>query len=234
MRAAICAAMLSLPGGAVLADSYRAEFDFRVTGLRAGQLVMGAERTGDRYSAAARIDTAGLVGVFTDFFFDGTSAGTLSGSGTVIPSSYSSTSKSPRAVRETHIDFKGGTPVSVSVEPPRSSSPNPANQAGTLDPVSAGFAILRDAPVGEICNTSVDVFDGSRTSRIRLGVPEPSGNGDLVCAGRFTRLEGEAHTLSSDQDYGFKIVFRENGDGLAKLQRIETRTNFGPAVLERR
>jgi hypothetical protein len=226
--------MLLLPGGAALADSYRAEFDFRVTGIKAGELVMGAEASGDSYSAAARIDTAGLVGAFTDFFFDGTSAGTFSGNGSVIPSRYSSTSKSPRALRETRIDFRGGTPVAVSVEPPRGSAPDPANQAGTLDPVSAGFAILRDAPVGPICNTSVDVFDGSRRSRIRLGAPQPAGNGDLVCAGRFTRLEGEAHSLSSDQDYGFKIVFRENGHGLARLQRIETSTNFGPAVLERR
>ena len=72
----------------------------------------------------------------------------------------------PRADRDTDIDWEDGTPVSVSVEPPRESAPDPAAQAGTLDPVSAGFAVLRDRAGRELCDTTVEVFDGSRRSRL--------------------------------------------------------------------
>jgi hypothetical protein len=215
------------------AESYEARFDFRVSGIRAGEVVIGGEQSGGRYAAIARVNTAGLVGVFADFYFDGAASGRLAANGLVVPAEFNSRSKSTRAERVTHIDWEGGTPVSVSVEPPRGSAPDPATQAGTLDPVSASFAILRDAPVDELCNKSVDVFDGSRRSRISLGAPA-AADGRLVCPGRFTRIEGEAHDLSSDQDYGFTVVFQPNGDGIAKLERIETRTDFGPAVLQRR
>ena len=100
--------------------------------------------------------------------------------------------------------------------------------------VSAGFALFRDSPAGEICNTRVDVFDGSRRSRLELGAPKPGADGEISCAGRYARIEGEAHTMSARQDHGFRLVFRAADDGLARLERIEAPTGFGTAVAERR
>lgn len=209
-----------------------ATFDFSISGIRVGALTMEGATDGGHYSARSRIDTAGIVGVFTDFFFDGRATGSVSQSGRVTPARYGATSKSPRAERTTAIDWKDGTPVSVSVEPPRSTAPDPAQQGGTLDPVSAGFRLLRTMPAGEVCDTTVRVFDGSRLSQLELAKPVADGD-TLTCAGAFARVEGEAHSMTSLRRFPFELVFRKVG-GDAVLERIEAPTNYGRAVLSRR
>jgi hypothetical protein len=223
----------SLALAAAPAPAEEASFDFSVAGIRVGALTLSSEQAEGGYTAASRIDTAGVVGVFMDFFFDGQSSGTLAGDGRVVPARYIATSKSPRALRHTRIDWEKGTPVSVSVQPPRSSAPDPAEQGGTLDPVSAGFRLLSAAPPDRICATTVDVFDGSRRSRLKLAAPAKSEAG-LVCDGTYARIEGEANTLTSLREFPFRLVFAVNGAGLAELRRIEAPTNFGQAVLSRR
>lgn len=231
MLLAASALMVAAP---LRAQSYDATFDFFLSGIRAGELQFTGQNSGGRYTASSTIRSAGMVGIFADFFFDGSATGSVTASGRVVPDSFVSRSKSPRAERDTRIDWQGGTPVSVSVEPPRSSAPDPATQAGTLDPVSAGFALFRDSPAGEICNTRVDVFDGSRRSRLEIGAPKPGADGEISCAGRYARIEGEEHSMSARKDHGFKLVFRTADDGLARLERIEAPTGFGTAVAERR
>ncbi len=229
------AAFLAVPLNARMADaeSYQAIFDFRISGIRAGEIAMSGEDGGGSYRARAEVRTAGLVSILADFFYDGNSAGRVASNGRVIPERFLANSKSPRDTRETRIDWKQGTPVSVSVEPPRSSAPEPSSQAGTLDPVSASFALLRDMPAGEICRKSVDVFDGSRRSRITLGTPQADG-GDLICNGSYERLEGEGNSFNASSSYGFRLIYQQGADGTARLDRIETRTDFGMAALVRK
>jgi hypothetical protein len=217
-------------GPAALAED--ALFDLSISGIRVGSMTLVSDQDGASYTAKSRIETAGVVGLFTDFFFDGSASGRVS-DGRVVPGRFAAVSKSTRALRRTEIDWKGGTPVRVSVEPPRSSAPDPAKQGGTLDPVSAGFKLLRDAPADSVCGTTIDVFDGSRRSRLNVGAPVADG-ADLVCNGTFARIEGEEQTLTSLREFPFRIVFRKRNDGIAELQRIEAPTNFGQAVVTRR
>ena len=217
---------------ALPARAEQATFDFSVAGIRVGSLMMEGEQKAGRYDARSRIDTAGIVGMFLSFFFDGTSTGSLAGT-RVVPGRYDATSKSPRALRKTAIEWKDGTPVKVSVEPPRSTAPDPAKQGGTLDPVSAGFRLLRTMPAADVCNTTVRVFDGSRLSQLQLAKPVTSGD-KLTCTGTFARIEGEAHSLTSLRKFPFSLVFRKVDGGDAVLERIEAPTNYGNAVLTRR
>lgn len=219
---------------AAAAETYEAAFDFRIAGIRAGEISMGGVESGRTYEARAKVNTAGLVGIFADFRFDGTAAGGVAGDGRIVPQVFRASSVSPRAARETRIDWENGTPVFVSVKPERSTSPDPSNQTGTLDPVSASFALLRDVPVAEVCGKSVDVFDGSRRSRITLGKPEMQGDGEILCNGRYERLEGEEQTFNTSSSYPFKAIFRDRGDGVAQLQRLDTKTQFGRAALVRK
>lgn len=218
-----------LPG---LASAEQASFSFSVAGIKVGQMTMVSEQEGGRYTATSRIDTAGLAGMF-DFFFDGSASGIVEG-GRVVPSKYVATSKSTRALRKTDIGWRGGVPVSVSVVPPRESAPEPAKQGGTLDPVSAGFRLFRTAGADAICDARVDVFDGSRRSRLSIAKPKPGADGLLVCDGTFARIEGEAHSMADLREFPFALVFGPAGDGLYQLERIEAPTNFGNAVLTRR
>lgn len=211
-----------------------ATYDLYISGIKAGRLTMSSELTGDRYTAATDMTSAGVLGVFADFYFRGTSSGRLDGNGGVVPQQFVARSKSNRAERETRIDWRDGTPVEVSVQPPRDSAPDPTAQSGTLDPVSALYLLLRDTPRDAVCDKVVEVFDGSRRSRLTLAAPRSEGD-QLVCDGRFARLEGEAHSLSSaDREYPFSLVYRDTGAGDAKMQRIESPTSFGTAVVERR
>jgi hypothetical protein len=203
-----------------------------VAGIRVGAATFAFEQSGARYNAATRIDTAGIVGVFADFFFDGQASGRFGSGGKVVPELFTATSKSPRALRKSRIEWKNGTPVEVSVEPPRDSAPDPADQGGTLDPVSASLRLLRDAPVGEICNTTVMVYDGSRVSRLKLAAPVEA-DGRLVCTGAYARLKGEASSMVGAREFPFTITFARAEGGMATLERIEAPTNFGQAVVAR-
>jgi hypothetical protein len=224
---------LALLLSAAPAAAEQAEFDFYIAGIRVGEMTFESNRSGGSYAAASRINAAGILGAFVSFYFDGKSTGSVSGSGAVAPATYRADSKSPRGPKQTAIDWKGGVPVKVSVVPPRKSPPDPAGQGGTLDPISAGLALLFDRRADAVCNRTVDVFDGSRRSRLALGAPE-AGSGEIACGGTYARVEGEASSLASSREFPFRLVFHTNGDGSAALQRIETSTDFGRAVLERR
>jgi hypothetical protein len=208
-----------------------ASYNFYLAGIRLGSLEIGSERVDNRYSAIGRFETAGLLGLL-DFFFDGQATGTIAPDGTVVPSRFVAASNSPRAFRHTRIDWRDGTPTLVSVEPPRSTSPDPAEQTGTLDPVSAGFRLLSDAPEELICNTTVVVFDGSRRTRLTLA-PAVEDGSLLSCAGRYARLEGEAESLADLREFTFHVDFRRSANGIASVQRIEVPTKFGNATIDR-
>jgi len=237
-RALLAAAALGLAAAATLplAPSRAAvdssSFSFSIAGIRVGAASFEFDQAGSRYDASTRIDTAGVMGMFTDFFFDGQASGTLASGGKVVPSLFTAASKSPRALRKTRIEWKDGTPVTVSVEPPRDGAPDPAEQGGTLDPVSASLRLLRDAPVGEICNTTVMVYDGSRVSRLKVAAPREKG-GLLVCDGSYARLKGEASSMVGAREFPFSITFAPAANGMATLQRVEAPTNFGQAVVAR-
>jgi hypothetical protein len=220
-------AALALPAAA-----QPASFDFTIAGFKVGQVVMDSRNEGDRYAAAARVDTAGVVSVLADFYFDGQAQGTVGRDGRVVPHLFTAKSRSPRAERTTRVEWQGGTPVSVSVVPPRDGAPEPSTQGGTVDPVSASFRLLSDAPADQVCNTTIDIFDGSRRSRLRIGAAQAAGE-MLVCQGAYARIEGESHSLADLREFPFTLSFSRDGE-MARLQRIEAPTNFGKAVLSRR
>ncbi len=224
---------LALLAGALPARAYEGTFDFSIAGITVGAMVLRGEQTGDSFTATGRIDTAGIISIFADFYFDGRSSGIVRSDGTVVPQHYKGTSQSPRALRHTVIDWKNGVPVNVSIEPPRKINADPAKQGDALDPVSATFRMFRDAPPDEICDDTVFIFDGSRRSRLVFKPPVADGN-RLTCTGTYSRLEGEANSIADLQEFPFTVTFTLNKDGIAQLQRIEAPTNFGTAVIKRR
>lgn len=215
------------------ARAEQASFDFTITGIKIGTVALQSTTSGSSYSAAANIDGAGLLNLFTSFFFHGKASGTVTKAGNVVPSRFEAQSKSPRALRTTTIDWKNGVPSKVVVDPPRDNSADPADQGGTLDPVSTGFRLLRDAPKAQVCNVQVDMFDGSRRSRLKVG-PAAADGSTLTCKGTYARLKGDALGTLDLNEFPFTLTFKVNGSGIAELQRIEAPTNFGTAVVARR
>ena len=227
-----CLIALALATG-VPARAMDARMDFYISGFRVGVFTLASTEEGGRYTATGRIDPTGLIALFADYFFDGTATGQVARDGRVVPVRYDAVSKSPRRLRNTVIEWRNGTPIRATVEPPRSTAPDPAAQRGALDPVSAGFRLFRDAPADEICSTTVDVFDGSRRSRLRLAAPVAEGP-LLTCAGTFSQIEGEAHSAGQLEEFPFEIAFRADDAGIARIERIEAPTRYGRAVISRR
>lgn len=215
------------------AEAETATFAISIAGIPAGRMTLVRESGDGAYRAATRIEATGLIGVFTDYGFDGQARGRLTGDGIPVPEVFRAQSQSPRADRITEIDWTDGTPSRVSVVPPRDSAPDPATQGGTLDPVSAGFLVLAETTPAAMCNERIDIFDGSRRSRLTLGAPEPTDQG-YVCAGSLARVEGEAHTATDQRSFPFRVLFREGDAGRVRVERIETSTRYGTAVIERR
>lgn len=208
-------------------------FDLRISGINVGTVTLSGQQEGDSYRATSQIEPNALVGMFTDYAFDGQASGTLNGSGEVRPSRFTAESTSPRATRVTVVEWDGERPTRVSVEPPRKHQPDPAQVVGALDPVSAGFALLRDSAPDDICNASIDVFDGSRRSRLAVAPAQRDGEA-WVCNGLYANVEGEAHSMSEQKEYPFRLVYGPVGADAVRLERIETDTRFGRAVLARR
>ncbi|TPE47955.1 DUF3108 domain-containing protein [Amaricoccus solimangrovi] len=231
LRAAVVALPLGLAGAAV-ARAQTANYDFYVAGFKVGTMTFTPETGARDYSAQARISAAGIVGAFLTFDYAASSSGALGKAGPV-PRLFQAVSDSPSGRRTTRIDWKNGVPVKVTVEPPREDEPDPREQAGTVDPVAAGVAVLSDGPAERMCATTVDIFDGSRRSRLTVG-PRRAVKGGFTCAGTYARLKGEPHTLSSQREFPFTLTFSEGADGMAKVRRIETKTSFGTAAMERR
>jgi hypothetical protein len=230
-RAIAFALALGAAVPAVQAADQTATYDFYVSGIKVGTMSLATQEGARDYGAQARINAAGIIGALLTFSFDGTSKGTIKG-GAPVPMLFEAVSDSPKGRRTTRIDWKNGVPTKVVIDPPRDHDPDPKTQGGTLDPIAAGFALLRDGPEARMCATSVDLFDGSRRSRLRLGDRTATEDG-FACAGTYARLEGEPHSLSSQREFPFTLYFSAR-DGTAQLRRIQTKTSFGLATLERR
>lgn len=234
LSASIAAVGLLAAGAATPAQSGLARtYDLTLAGVFLGTISLRAEQEGDAYEAFGVVTPSALVGALTRYAFDGRAVGRIDADGRVTPVSFTADSTSPRATRRTEIEWRDGAPVRVSVEPPRRRQADLANVVGALDPVSAGFALLRDAAPEQICASEVEVFDGSRRSRLVLREPVEAAGG-FTCEGLYARIEGEENTLAVDDETPFTVTFLPNGEGEVRLERIETRTRFGLAVISRR
>lgn len=233
LRASLIAIGLAAAGSAASAQSDSATYNLSVSGIPLGTVTLRSEQSGNGYLAGVRITPNGLVSAVTGYSFDGRASGLVDASGKVTPQVFEADSRSPRAKRRTEIEWSGDTPVRVSVEPPRNNAPDPARIVGALDPVSASFALLRDTSKEALCNASIDVFDGSRRSRLSLGAPVAGEDGAVTCSGAYAKLEGEAHSFSPQGEYPFTLTFAPGDAGRMRLERIETQTRFGTAVVAR-
>ena len=210
-------------------DAEAQVFDMTLGALRVGVLELDSPAGREGQSARLSIRSAGLAGLVRAVRFEAHTTGTN-------PRRYEEEADTGRRVSQVRIDWLAGRPQVLdytAIPSETAAPPDAAATEGTLDPVSAAFAVLRDLPRDQLCDKTLMVFDGSRLSRLRLE-PARDAGATFTCEGKYARVEGEAHSLSSQREFPFQLVYAEQPDGVGRLQRIETRTNFGVATLERR
>ncbi len=202
-----------------------ARYSLTLAGFSIGTLVVDRAIAGPTYDAKARFETTGLAGIL-DYSFDGQSQGRIAGPA-LTPDRFTATSRSPRALRHTRIDWENGAPAYVAVDPPRADTVDPGSAAGSLDPVSALIRLFGD---NGACDTAFEVFDGSRRVRLTLGKPRET-DGRITCDGDYLRLGGEPLTPIDPPECPFELVYRQGANGRASLETIRIPTRFGQAVI---
>ncbi len=229
--------LVGVLGAATAVAEERQRYDVYGSGLKLGTLGMNYNISGERYGVSGRVADGGLLGAFVKFDFSGTAEGTIASDGTLRPTRYSGTDDNGKRKRTVSFNFRSATPQTVSFSPARTPKPidvSPSTQRGTVDPISATFSLLRDQPVGKACGKTVEVFDGSKRSRLRLAKRQPTNDGLFVCNGTYSRVKGFSAKLMAKQvNFPFSIIWREQ-DGIMEVVRFQTQTTFGTVSAIRR
>jgi hypothetical protein len=110
----------------------------------------------------------------------------------------------------------------------------PADQKGTLDPLSALLALLDDAVSSQLCNADLPVFDGERRVLLSLSGPTKLPEDGLTCQGIYTRLGGfSKQELADGITFPFYINYHPIDAGY-RVTKFSFSTLRGTATFERR
>ena len=232
-RGMLCAALVA--GLAAPAWAEEAVFDLSIRGLRAGTLTFAGQEAQGRYSVTGRLESAGLVGMVRRVRYDGQAQGAVR-AGRFTPARYSETADTGKRQSQSVMEYRRGVPQVKVYNPPRapgSGGLDPATQGGTVDPLTAMFATLRDVPAGQECNRKLTLFDGKRRSQVVLGPPQPV-EGGVACPGEYRRLEGfSADDMAEKTRFPFTVQMVPVGP-LMQVTEVTMESLYGNARLKRR
>lgn len=211
-------------------------FDITLRGIRAAGLSFAGAEDGGSYSVTGKLESSGVVQVVRRVSYDAQVSGRVKG-GRYTPSSYSEATDTGRRQSAAVIDYKAGVPQVISHTParaPRDSDLDPMTQGGTVDPLTAIYAALRDVTAEEACTASLQIFDGRRRTEVVLSDPQPAGTG-LTCSGLYRRIAGfSPEDMAERTRFPFTLTYEPLPDGRLRVMQVETDTVFGRAVMKRR
>ncbi len=213
-----------------------ATFDLRLGGLKAGVLSLSGVEDGRQYSAAVRAVSTGLARMVSEVGYEARATGRMT-DGRFVPSRYQENAKTGERVSRAVMEYLRGVPQVKSYDPPQEARPtdvDPATQGGTVDPMTAIWAVLRDAPRDGLCRLDLAVFDGRRASRVTLSGARAEGD-RILCAGEYRRVSGFSEAdLRRRTRFPFTLVYAPADGGLYGVVRVEIETLYGTASLDRR
>ena len=208
-------------------------YDFYLGGIRAGELSLNADYVGGVYKANSVLRTAGVVGMVYRASFEAEAEGRLNGED-LEPIRFAADSRMSSKEQSVEMLFTDNAPREVKANPafdPRPWQVDPAEQVGTLDPITAALTALAPTPMNEICNSSVEVFDGRRRYAIELGAPKADGN-RIRCPALYRRIAGfKPKMMKKRPKFPFHVWFEEKADGKAHMVRAAGDSMFGIAVI---
>jgi hypothetical protein len=236
LAAALTAALAAPPAPALqLPDEAR--YRLEIAGLRAGDLVLRARQGAADYAAAARLDSAGIVGLVRPTRFEAEVRGRIHAGG-FRPTAYREDVQTPRRTTRTELAWVRGVPELRAGGPQGEDATapwrlDPASQAGTVDPMTALVQILADVPPEAACRLDLALFDGRRRGRLELFDPVPDGDG-LLCTGRYTRVAGYSdEDLAEARSFDIRLRYGPAPGGALRVVAAEARTSIGRARMHR-
>ena len=219
-----------------MAQTDQAAFDLAVRGFSAGSLRFSATQKGAGYAVSGRLESGGLVGMLRKIRYDASARGSLS-KGRYVPSAYTEQADTGKRQSAATMEYKRGVPQVKAYDPPREPQPgdvDPATMRGSVDPLTALYATLRDVDAGQECTVSWQMFDGRRSTQLRLSRPQANGD-TVVCAGEYRRLAGySADEMAEKTRFPFTLTYAPAGDGRMRVVEVAMDSLYGKATLKRR
>ncbi len=236
-RIGTVAAVLACLSGPVFADQKdQMVFDVTLKGIRAGLLSISGAIEGGSYAASGTLKTTGIVGAIRKIRYDASSGGRVKG-GNFTPARYSEKANTGKRQSESVMDYKRGVPQVKVYNPPRAPAAgdvDPASMGGTVDPLTALYAALRDVPQDQACKLKVAMFDGKRSSQVALSKPQTK-DGVVTCAGEYRRLKGfSAEDMAEKQRFAFRLTYAPAENGMLRVTEVSMDTLYGKGSLTRR
>ena len=210
-------------------------FDVTLRGLRAATLSFAGEQSGKAYAVTGKLESRGLAAMVRKVRYDATVRGSAKG-GKYAPAAYSEKTNTGKRKSTSDIAYRRGVPQVKSYDPPRDPQPgdlNPAKQGGTVDPLTALYATLRDVDAGQECKVALQMFDGRRRSQIVLSGRKAAGDG-VTCRGEYRRVAGfSAEDMAEKTRFPFVLTYAPTDQGRMRVVTVTTETLFGTATLTR-
>ncbi|MEI4469865.1 DUF3108 domain-containing protein [Frigidibacter sp. MR17.24] len=237
--AAVLTAALALgAGGPARADqSDSATFGLSLLGLSAGTLQIEGRIEGGAYAVSGRLQSGGLVAMIRKISYDAQAQGRVR-DGRFTPQRYAESADTGRRKTRAVMDYAAGVPQVKEYDPPRRAKDpkvDPAGQGGTVDPLTAAYAVLRDVAPEGACDLSLDLFDGERRTAVRLSNPRPHRGGGLSCDGEYRRVAGfDADDMAEASRFPFTLVYVPLSDGRLRVSEVSMDTIYGKGRLTRR
>jgi hypothetical protein len=235
-RLAAALALILAAGPAPPPQKDQAIFDLTLRGIRAGMLTISGATDGGSYAAAGTLKTTGIVGALRKIRYDARAAGRLA-KGRFTPARYEEKADTGKRQSEAVMEYRAGVPQVKVYNPPRAPEAHdldPAAMGGTVDPLTALFATIRDVPADQACRLSIDMFDGRRQSRLVLAAPKTDGDG-IVCAGEYRRVAGfSPDDMAEKARFPFRLTYAPAENGLMRVVEISMDTLYGQGRLKRR
>ncbi len=211
-------------------------FDITLKGLRAATLSFAGEQSGNSYSVSGKLESRGLAALVRKVRYDATARGSARG-GKFTPAAYSEKADTGKRKSASVMEYRKGVPQVKSYDPPRDPRPedlNPAKQGGTVDPLTALYATLRDVDAGQECKVALQMFDGRRRSQIALSGRKAEGDG-VTCRGEYRRVAGySAEDMAEKTRFPFVLTYAPGDAGRMRVVTVTTETLYGTATLTRR
>jgi hypothetical protein len=240
MRTWKLAAVAALAGSMTIGSSAAQQpqtikliYDVHFGGMKIGKAELeGAIGAGD-YLVKTHVKTAGVVDAFFTATVNGETEGVLDDSGALAPKRFRADTKTSENDQFVEIVYEDGAPRIAEAVPAfkkKSYEIDPEQQTGAIDPLSAAFRALAPAPAAQVCNDRVEVFDGRK--RWALAFSNPRAEGDVIhCDGVYERIAGfKPKHMKRQTEFPFDVSYRVNKDGMALVERISVKTDYGYGV----
>jgi hypothetical protein len=219
------------------ADPVTDHHSFAVTlaGVRAATLTLSGTEDAGRYRVEGRIESDGVAAVVRRVRYVAQASGRVAAT-RYEPDRYSELFDTPRRQSQAELTYERGVPRITTYQPPlppETEAVDPADQGGTVDPLTALYAGLRDTPLDQACGLSLQVFDGRRRSQVTLSNPVPQGE-RVLCTGEYRRISGFSdREMRERARFPFTATLAPIDANRLRVVEVRVETIFGRATLRR-